>query len=153
VSARDVLERAKASGVRVFLRRDGAVQAMPTPPADLLADMRAQKAGIALLLGAEARSPDLPACLVCGGQRFWRDTTGGAVGEWTCARAPIPQAVRDVDILSACRGEPTIVMCCTPGEAADPESFARIIATIGAYVALGQTRARPCQHRRRGKRA
>jgi hypothetical protein len=67
--------------------------------------------------------------------------------------APIPQAVRDVDILSACRGEPTIVMCCTPGEAADPESFARIVATIGAYVALGRTRARPCQHRRRGKRA
>ena len=64
MSARDVLERANASGVRVFLRRDGAVQAMPTPPAALLADMRAQKAGIALLLGAEARSPDLPACLV-----------------------------------------------------------------------------------------
>ncbi len=149
MNAWDVLERAKASGVRVFLRFDGAVQAKPTPSADLLADMRAQKAGIALLLGAEARSPDLPTCLVCGGQRFWRDTTG-AVGEWTCARAPIPQVVRDVDILSACQGEPTIVMCCTPSEAVDPESFAGLLATIGAYVALGRIMTRPCQNRPRG---
>jgi hypothetical protein len=145
MSAVAALARAKRAEICLSLRPDGNIRAEPAPPPDLLAEIRANKAGIIALLVTAAGARALPTCPGCDGQRFWRDTTGGNIGDWTCARAKVPPAVRQVDILGPCRGEPTSLVCVVPAEAVDREMFARLIATHGGYVALGRTTPLPCR--------
>jgi hypothetical protein len=87
--------------------------------------------------------PTLPSCPGCRGQRFWRDTTNGRIGEWTCAKVRPDASVGDVDILGLHKGDARVVCCCTPQEATDRETFAQLLKTLGAPIALAVERIRP----------
>ena len=144
MSAVQSLVQAKAAGIQLSLRPTGEVQATPTPKPDLLADLRTHKAAIAALLATSTRSPDLPACPRCGGQRFWRSVSSGIVGDWTCVHVPIPASSNSIDILGPVRGEPSVVHCCTRDEIVDAETFAEALFRWGKDIALARVRPIQC---------
>lgn len=130
-----MLARARAAKVRIFLRPNGSLRVEPPPPDELLADLRANKSGIATLLATSIRSPDLPECPSCRGQRFWRSTLG-EVGDWTCVQVPIPPWAMRVDILGPVHSKAMTVVIAFRDEASDADTFARLLVAWGTESSL-----------------
>ena len=110
-----------------------AVQARPTPAPDLLQSLRAHRAGIAALLATSIRSPDLPECPRCHGQRFWRSALG-EVGDWTCVQVPIPPWAVRVDILGPVHSKAMTVVIAFRDEASHADTFARLLVEWGTEI-------------------